>query len=252
MFFLIIFSIYFNSVSSQSLEKGSVHLNSLEGKPVTVNVELDNVNDKIMLKLNSSEILCISGYRDLAEKIKIINEKFILLHYKIRGGSGYKMEKFVLVSISKGKLIKSMDILSMQSYELKHTYDKETDSLGLYDESGIYKIGFITSKNIQDSHHQIEATQYEKIKSKHDPTKNYETLDTLRLSFDDKNKVFYTEYKTLKGNFIFDGVSQKQRAFKGEKYPLIKLKNDEYLFINMVWYRKVNKNHFVEASFICN
>lgn len=252
MFFLIIFSIYFNSVSSQSLEKESVLLNSLEGKPIKVNVELDNVNDKIMLKLNSSEILCISGYRDLAEKIKIINEKFILLHYKIKGGSGFKMEKLILVCIAKGKLIKSMDILSMQSYELKHTYDKETDSLGLYDESGIYKINFITSKNIQDSYHQIEATQYVKVKSKQDPNKNHETIDTLRFSFDDKNKVFYTEYKSLKGNFIFNGVPGKQRVFKGERYPLIKLKNDEYIFINMVWYRKVNQNHFLEASSICN
>lgn len=88
VFIVILLSLCFVRVLSQSLEKESVvTLNTLEGNIVKVTIGLDNVNDKIILKLNSSEPLCISGYRDLVEDIQIINETFIFLHYRIPRGS---------------------------------------------------------------------------------------------------------------------------------------------------------------------
>ncbi|HET9058269.1 MAG TPA: hypothetical protein VFN30_15600 [Chitinophagaceae bacterium] len=238
-----------SNIIAQSIEKKSIIFNSLEEEPVRVNIELDYVGDKIKIIFNPSQTICIDGFRGLAEDIKIISKKFVTLTYKMRAGSGVKVRRTVLICVSKGYLYRTLDIGSLDSYEFKNTYDKETDSRNLYDESGIYKISFINPKNTKNNEYLLEATQYEKIKSKHDPSKNHETLDTLRFNFDNKNKVFYTEYRSLKGNYIFAG---KQRVFMGEKYPIIKLINDEYLFIDKIWYSKVRENNFAEVSPACN
>ena len=230
--------------ASQVIEKKKLTLTSLLNESVKVNIELDNVNDRITFVLNTKEILCINGYRDLVENIKVLNKKFVSIHYKIRGGSGVKMRRTALVCISKGRLYKALDVLSMESYAFKETYDKVTDSLGLYDESGIYTLKFDNLRNDKQSI-QLSAIQYDKVKSKHDKNKNYEKTDTIKFYFDEKNKVFYTKYISMKGNYKIEieGAKSEQRIFKGEKYPFIKLRNDEYIFIDNVWYNRERGNH---------
>ena len=237
--------------SSQGSENKKLTLNSLEGLPVKVNVELDNVNDRIIVTLSSLESICVSGYRDLTQNIKVIKQKFILFHYRVRGGSGIKVERVMLVCVSKDHLFKAIDVVSMHSYKLHETYDKETDSLGLYNESSIYKLSFIYDQFSKEASNQLTAIQYDKIKSKHDATKNHETLDTLKFNFDSKNKVFCTGYGTLKGSYMVAGNSNKQTIIKQNKYPIIKLKNVEYIFIDGVWYSKVRGNHLMESSPNC-
>ena len=108
---------------------------------------MDDVNDKITLKLNSKEMLCLNDYRGLEEDMKILGNKFIIIQYKTRGGSGVKMIRTALVCISNGKLCKALDVLSTESYEFKDTYDKATDSLKLYDESGLCTLRFVDLQN---------------------------------------------------------------------------------------------------------
>lgn len=234
------------SAYSQATEKKVFELNSLESSPVKVDIELDNVNDKITLSLNPLETICISGYRGLVEDIKILDRTFIELQYKIRAGSGVKSQRTILFCVSKGHLCKTIDITSMNSYEFKDTYDKETDSLGLYYESGVYKITIIKLQNTEKNSYQLIATEYENIKSKQDASKNHQTLDTLKLNFDEKNRVFYTQCKPLNENYVFE-ESGKNKVFKGDKYPLIKLKNEEYIFIEKIWYNKVRGNHLIKS-----
>lgn len=250
LIFIITSTLISTDATSQTIEKMSLRLNSLSNESVKVNVELDNVNDRITFKLNSKEKLCINGYRDLIENIKNLDKKFIAVHYIIRGGTGIKMRMTALVCISKGKLYKALDVLSTESYVFKKTYDKATDSLGLYDESGLYTLEFNLRNNKQNF--QLSAIQYEKVKSKYDKNENYEKTDTIKFYFDEKNKVFYTKYISLKGNYKIEseGVKNEQRVFKGEKYPLINLRY-EYIFIDKVWYYKMPGNLLEEISGSC-
>ena len=243
IFFWLIFFLNFGNITQKTEELQSVKLNSLEGNSVIVNVKLDDVNDKITLMLKPTRIISISGYRGLLSDIKIINHNFIYLSFYIRGGSGVKLVRTTLVCVAEGKLYKSMDLISMQSYVFKNTYNQKVDSMGLYDDSGIYHISFLDSKYDKNNEYKLKAIQYEKIKSKYAPNKNQETSDTLCFSFDVNSRVFYNQYKTLKESYI---ISEKPQLMKGQKYYSIKLKNDEYFYIDKIWYTKNNGNRLTE------
>jgi len=251
--FILIFTTALTFIStnaiSQTIEKLSFTLSSLSNESAKVNVELDNVNERITFTSNSKEKLCINGYRDLVENIKILDDKFIAVHYIVRGGTGVKIRMTALVCISKGKLYKALDVLSTESYVFKDTYNKAADSLELYDESSIYTLKFNLRNGKQNF--QLSAIQHEKVKSKHNKKNNYEKKDTLKFYFDEKNKVFYTKSVSLKGNYKIESAKNKQRVFKGEKYPLTNLRDNEYIFIDKVWYNKVHDNNLIEISSSC-
>lgn len=242
--FVFLFALYCNCFS-QSIESKSLIINSLTNKPERVLIELDNVNNRITIKSGSKGILCLNGYTDLIGAIKIIHKKFIFIQYKIRAGSGVKMGMTTMVCVNEGQLYKSLDIISMERYEFKKTYDKRTDSLKSYNESGIYSLKFSDLKVVKQNY-QLSLNQYQKIRSKQNKKENCERLDTLKFNFDRKNKVFYTNHLALKGVYKIEGSKIEQRTFKGEIYPSIYLKNYKYVIIDNVWYNKLRGNHLVE------
>ncbi len=239
-----------NHAMSQENEDMNLELNSLSNESVRVNVELDDVNDRITLKLNSKEMLCLNDYRGLEEDMKILGNKFIVIQYRTRGGSGVKVRKTALICISNGKFCKALDVLSTESYEFKDTYDKATDSLKLYNESGLCTLRLVDLQN-EGQGFMLHAIQYEKVKSKFNKRDNYEKTDTIKFCFDENNKVFYTTYLRLEGNYKIEGEMNSQRFFKGQKYPSIDLKNNQYIFIDNVWYNKMRDNHLAEISGSC-
>lgn len=251
---LILLTLININVLSQSTDNNkSYKLLSLENNEYTVNVKSDIINDRIIIELNSREKFCINGYRGFEQKVNVLNKKFLELHFKIRGGTGVAFRRYTLICISDGKLYKAIDVLSMVSSEFNKTYVPSVDSLKLYDENRLYKLNF--SMLLGDNHKYILiAMQTEKVNSKYDPKENHDTKDTLQFNFDINNKVFYNELSNLKGSFLIDsddGRSTYKKDFNNEVWPAIKLKNEEYYFINQSWYIKDGKNHLSEFSCSC-
>jgi hypothetical protein len=118
LFTMMILSLVPGKAMSQEKEDMSFELNSLSGESVRVNLELDDVNEKIILKLNSKEMLCLDNYRGLDDEMKVLNNKFIMIHYKVRGGSDIKVRKTTLVCVADGKLHKALDIVSTMSHNI--------------------------------------------------------------------------------------------------------------------------------------
>jgi hypothetical protein len=250
---ILLFTIINFNVLSQTIDNKSYKLYSLENIESTVNIKLDDANEKITIELNPNEIFCINGFRGLDQDVNILNQKFIELRFKIRGGSGVAIRRYVLICISDSKLYKSIDVISMISSEFKETYVPSIDSLNLYNESSIYKLSFTMSQG-DNQNYKLIAIQSEKVKSKHDTTQNHETQDMLQFSFDKGNKVFYNQLNSLNGSFEINtdnGNLRTKKDFNGTEYPSIKLKNEEYYFINQSWYIKDGKNHLTEFSSLC-
>ena len=68
------------------------------------------------------------------------------------------------------------------------------------------------------------------------------------------NYVFYNKHSCLKGIFEIssdNGNFSSKKEFIGATYPVIKLKNEEYYFINQSWYIKDGINHLTEFSNSC-
>jgi hypothetical protein len=239
---------------SQYAYNKSFKLFSLENKEDSVNINLDPLNEKITLKLTPDEVLCVHGYRGLEQQINILNQKFVELFFRIRGGSGVAVRRYILICISNNKLYKSIDVLSTVSSEFNLTYVPSIDSLNLYDEKSLYNLSFMMS--YQDGqNNKLIATQYEKVTSKYDPTQNHETLDTLQFNFDSKNKIFYNHIESLDGSFTINSDVNNidiQNNFNGENYSVVKLKDEEYFFIEHSWYVKGINNHLYKLSCECD
>lgn len=240
------------TVFSQLTDGTKFRICSLENKEFTLQVKPDVYNEKITITLNPKETLCINGYSGFDHQIKVLNGKFIELHFRMRGGSGVAIRRYVLVCVSGVKLYKPIDVLSLVRSEFKETYVHSIDSLNLYDESSLFSLKF----NLLQDHvrrFKLYITQSEEIISKYDPSRNHLYKDSLELKFDENCNVFYNQVCNLNGyfNISSDDGSSREIIFKGEKYPAIKLRNAEYYYINKKWFIRDQKNHLSEFSDSC-
>lgn len=240
-----------SNVSSQTTETQVLTLKTLSNEIENVNIEFDNINDRIIFRLNSKKKLSICGYRGLVGDIKILGQKFISVNYYVRGGSGVKMQKTTILCISHGELYKALDILSNESYDFNETYDRATDSLELFNEHGLYSLKIIELEDMKETF-RLSTVMYQTVMSKHDKKDNYKKIDTIKFFFDEKNNSFYMKYLSLIGDYTIEGSKNGQRTFYGEKYPSIKLRDDEYVNIDKVWYNKMRGNRLVKILNTCN
>src|SRR6185437_13046390 len=90
VFFLIAFPFLGFSSTYQPIRTKTILVASFEGKSVKVSIKLDDINNRLIIKIGHSDSLYIDGYvgDDRYEKIKIISQKFLLLSFAVRGGSG--------------------------------------------------------------------------------------------------------------------------------------------------------------------
>lgn len=250
---LIIYTITTSDVLSQGVEKQEVKLYSFENEAIAVCLKLDYSNERITIALNNRDSICINDFKDLIDDVKVINGKFISLQFRTKGGSGVKIREYILASVFQNKLCINLDVYSFIHSEFKTTYNKKIDSLQIYDEYNFYQLNFVTMIN-NKGNYVITAKEFEKVKSKVNPSLNHESQNILHFNFNLQNKVFYNQIGSLKGSYILIDYIEHQESkqdFKGEKFPTIKLKNEEYYFINQSWYLKGTENHFIKFSNSC-
>ena len=236
---------------SQIRDEEIITVHSLENKEASVKIKFDYVNDRISLELNPTEKMLIKGFRSMTQDIKILNQKFIELRFSMRGGTGVHVRRYVLICVSDSKLYRSIDVISLVSSEFKETYVASIDSLHLYDESSINQINFTGLKEKCGSYELI-ATGFVKIHSKIDPSQDYENHDTTQLRFDMDNKVFYTNFENLNGQYLLwsDENLNEQVNFHNEKIPSICVNQDEiYVYFRHKWYIKHQDYHLQETDF---
>jgi len=247
LFTMMILSLVPGKAMSQEKEDMSFELNSLSGESVRVNLELDDVNEKIILKLNSKEMLCLDNYRGLDDEMKVLNNKFIMIHYKVRGGSDIKVRKTTLVCVADGKLHKALDIVSTMSHNIGDLKANGDESLKQSDECGLYTLKLVSLQH-QGRGFLLTAVEHEMESSKADKQNNFEREDSVKMFFDDVNKVFYTKMITLNGRYMVEGESDSLRNFKNLLVPFISLNNEESVYIDKDWYYMEPGNRLAKVT----
>lgn len=253
------------SASSQTLENKSFVFISLEESLVKVDMTLDNVNKSITLTLPSQDTLSICDYSmdSKLERMEVINRKFLVITFRTRGGSEMGLGQTMIICVSHGHLYKALDIISKEDFHRSWAYNKEIDSLHPLDENETYAVSIVKITNDKKNNYKLTVTQYDKVKSKQNPSTNHETLDTVSLYFDQKNKVFYDKYIQLEGGYTFiDNYKNEQQInITGEKYPGIERiirkgllgygETTRYIYINKIWYSLTDKNQLLKEWDIC-
>jgi len=251
---IIVYFAFFNlNDASCFVEAENYKLISFDNKECSVSLELDLVKEYIKVILDDNEVLYINGFMGLEQKVNILNNKFLELRIKTRGGSGIAMRRFILICISDNKLVKAIDIISMISSEFKESYVPCIDSLKQYDEKSIYSLTFTIKQ--KGNGFKLIAVESEKVQSKMDPSKNHDTKDLLQFNFDMNMKIFYNHIEGLSGVFTIDsddGNPTFNHQFREGEYPTIKLKKGKYYYIDHVWYINDSKDHLTKFSNTCD
>jgi hypothetical protein len=214
---------YSQELVSQSKDSEIFNLLSLENKEVSVKINFDDRNDRLILDFNADEKMCILGARYLSQNIKILDKKFIELQIGVRGGSGESVHRYVLICISGDRLYKSVDVFSLVENLVDGSINSQVNFTGFRRNNNSYEIS-ITG----------EAT----------------------LQFDFNNKIFFNGFENLTGRYNVNSdkdLSNKKMNFNNEKFPSICVNFDEkYIFIEHKWYIEGSENHLMELTSNCN
>jgi hypothetical protein len=221
---IITFFVSCQTLLSQSVYDTVINFLSLENKEVSVKYGYDPNKDRLIFELNPSEKLCIQDAR--GAEAKILQKKFVELRLSMPGGSGEAVYNLAIICVSKGKLYKSIHVVSSVK-----------DLIG---GCNSFEVNF-TELMEKDRSFELIANGKTKLK------------------FDFDNKIFYNAFETLNGLYYVnsdkDPINQ-QLKFQNERFPAVHIDPGEtYIFINHKWFAKIAGNynlHLMEFSSDCN
>ncbi len=231
---------------SFAVEYETLNIISFDGKREQVKITLDPVTNKIDIFLSSNlkEKTSLLGYVQLVEKMNVLDEKFLKIRYKILGGSGIKLQKTVLLCVSNGRLNRSLDFISYDSYVLDDPYSKVKD----FDEinTNQFNIEAIITSG-KDTY--ISATESFSRIFKSSPNHNILKKRKRKLYFDMNNYVFYDSLVSLKRSY-YKNLEEIVGKHDIERVPYFYFEKDyvvdKYFFVKSSWYLLNPRNYLIK------
>jgi hypothetical protein len=216
----------------------------------SLSIYQDLPKDKAYLTLtdrNKKELdkIAINNVRGIKE-VDLLDASFLSLEFNVRGGSGVKIRRKVIVSVSGKKLYSSLDIESTSNSYLNEVFDRKADSLKLFDEKSEYAVKVNLEK--KDKDFLLSVTESKFVYSKYNPSENEDWKDYFQLKYDRDKNIFYNSKTSISGTYkIYDMSSNSERdvTFNNKELSIVKLKLGEYLFIDGHWYTVGRDNYLL-------
>jgi hypothetical protein len=227
--------------SSVKIASIVAYSDTLKYKILTYNIQtLDGLDDKISMYYtpfsgqftikSTTDSLIINDYSS-TDSVHFVKKNLLELLYSPRGGSDDGYQNTMMLYIVNGKIGIAMEI------ETDHQFDFP-NGWGEY-----YATVKLTGEN--RNNYKLTVKTNDRLYSEGKQARNHNLNNRFVLSYDAKRNIFYSNLKLVNGRFdIWDYSIDKFKArhFQG-KYPLIKLGDREYYYINRIWYA-AGKNMF--------
>lgn len=170
------------------------------------------------------------------ENVTVYANTFLQIQFRVRGGSGIKLRKNVLLCVSRGKIFKALDILSNVSSVVPEVYDKVADSLKLFDEREDYHV--TVSIKQKGNYYKAVLSESKKVELKYNPSQNESFEKSYELDFDPGGYFFYNSMKRLNKRYKVNSSKDNQVSEKvfSEKVPCMQLYQTAYLLIDGEWF----------------
>jgi len=222
------------SVLGQDI-KGKYFLTGIDSSAsyeMTIRKDLENEITTFSIGENTLKIF---GVQDII--IATIHSRtFLEIQFRIRGGSGIRVRRTILLCVSQGKIYKAFDILSEVTSRLTEVYDKVADSLKLFDEKEDYHVA-ISIKQTAGNSYRAVLLESIKIESKYNPSSNLSSEKPYELQFDPSGFFFYNSTKSLNKHYqIYSNKNNRTvDKFISAEVPCIQLYEKLYLLIDNEW-----------------
>jgi len=139
--------------------------------------------------------------------------------YSPRGGSDDGFDNALLLAIKNGKFRIAFQAQTMHDYDGPGFFGLDETHLMLTGEKPNYHL---TIKN-------HDLRRYDK------KSNNFDHYHTYTLKYDRKLNIFYSSYTPVSGDVYDDYDSGKKHHINGI-FPIVKLGDDEYCYMNDCWY----------------
>ena len=206
------------------------------GAQYRVTITEDLVENKITLRTKNGPDLYLKGFTGFVEAPRVWLDKFLVVHYNIRGGSGSSFSELVIISIRDSQFRESFRVISKVKLNLKKMYNKEVDELDLYDEKMRYQLSLDSIYHNEKSF-VLDMSEFYYISSKANSADNLEQENVLKLNYSSNTDAFYTDFKELPDDVMLDiNIPQFNSDFdRKQSFPYIKLLNSEYFKVEGHW-----------------
>jgi hypothetical protein len=209
-------------------------IQSLDGKESKVKIwdDFENGIVRIIYLKDTINVYESTGI----DKTEILNNNFIKINYRFRGGSDMAVGNVIILCVNNNKLYEVAHVLDYINWDVHG--EKEDYSLKV----------FLTGSDKKS--YKLNVNIYDRFSSKNKPQSNYKYYNLSTLSFDLNRNVFYSLKENIYQSFtIYDHKTGKEyiQQIRGN-YPVIILRKDNYYFIKNEWYDVGDKNHLNHYS----
>lgn len=199
-----------------------------------ITIDENPVNETTIVSFQKNALKIFGVQEVLSAQVHV--NSFLELKFRVRGGSGVKVRRNVLICVSQSKVYKAIDFLSEITSRLSTVYNKVTDSLKLFDEKSDYH-ATLSIKQTEGKEYRAVLFESTKVESKYDPSQNVMFEKPYELYFDPSAYFFYNSTRQLSKHYkIYSNKESKtvERFIRAE-VPCIQLYQKLYLRINNEW-----------------
>lgn len=232
---ILIICFAYSSLLGQQTEKKYSLRGVNDSLYYSILIKEDLVNEVATFFLEKNAVK-IFGVQEI-QNVTIHTSTFLEIQFRVRGGSGVKIRRTVLLCTSHGKMYKALDVLSEVTSRLSSVYDEVADSLELFDEKEDYHIT-LSVTHTHNKYFKVVLSESIRVESKNNPEQNVFFEKSYELEFDSDGYFFYTSIKQLNKLYkIYLREENKtvERLISAEVH-CIQLYDKLYLLINNEWY----------------
>jgi len=226
----------------------SYNIKSLNCNTEKITISEDYPNNTLTV-LSSKDAIHISEFTGI-KSAAVLKEHFLKIDYTVRGGSDENVQHLLIVSIINGEIHQPAHFQSLIKYVVNTVYDKETDSLKLFDEKGDFRLVVdIVGDNKQN--YKLAVNLHDEINSKSHPKYNRYYKEQVSLTFDPKNYIFYNSHEDISQYFtIYDPKIQRAiRQYVIGSFPVIHFGSHKCYYIKGGWYGNGNNDKLLKYSY---
>ncbi len=231
---LLVFSLVSSGLFGKTYDRSYSLRDFSDGSVCSVTIKEDVVNEIITLSTGTSSLKILAAL-DI-ETIVVHSEAFLEVKFRVKGGSGTKARRSVVICVSNGAIYKSLDVSSTFVSRLSKTYNSRADSLKLFDEQQHYYVKIEITRT-PDGDYKCILDESIDIRSKYSPSDNLFQKQAYELHFDSHGFYFYNVMKLFDRDCQTYSKSQGRIINKaaGEAVPCIQLFETLYVYIEGEW-----------------
>jgi hypothetical protein len=209
---------------------------SLDGAPCKIRVVRRVLSDGVTRIKSSTDSLGIASTMGI-DTVFFLNRNLLEIVYSPHGGSNDGYENTLLLCVNKGKFCIAMEVMS------NHVF-------GAAGPEGIYDLS-VKLMNQEKHDIQLLVNIHDVDSSTIKGAKHYDRRSKFVLNYDKRRNVFYNDVRHIDAvvnMWESHSYKTKPKHIKGD-YPVIKLGESEYYFINETWYVGVRDDSTGKYSF---